>query len=174
MKKFAVTPELKKRLTYAIPLVILFYFANKLSCLVRLAPGEGIHKLVAALGDLSGLFSPPLPSFAPVDLLVGLGVAGAIFAASMSKRKEAKKFRQDVEYGSARWGTSADIKPFMDADPMNNMILTKTEGMMMGSRPKNPKYARNKNVLVIGGSGSGKKRLQPAMCKWAVAFCRPG
>ncbi len=93
---------------------------------------------------------------------------------SMSKRKEAKKFRQDVEYGSARWGTSADIKPFMDADPMNNMILTKTEGMMMGSRPKNPKYARNKNVLVIGGSGSGKRRLQACNVQMGLWLCRPG
>lgn len=165
-----VSPELKKRLIFAIPLIGLFYIANKLSALVRLSPGEGIHKLMNGLSNISGLFANPLPSFQGIDLLVGLGVAGIIFAVVQSKRKEAKKFRQDVEYGSARWGTAADIKPFMDKDPMNNIILTQTEGLMMGSRPKNPKHARNKNVLVIGGSGSGERApgLQFANGPWAL------
>lgn len=170
--KPTITPALKKRLMFAIPLLTLFYFANKFSALVRLSAGEGIRKLANALTDMSGLLDSPLPSFNGIDLLVGLACAGAIFAMVQSKSKRAKKFRQDVEYGSARWGTPVDIKPFTDKDPQKNVILTQTEGLMMGSRPKNPKYARNKNVLVIGGSGSGSN---PIACnsQMGCGICRP-
>lgn len=151
-----MTPETKKKIMFAVPLVLLFYLANKFSQLVRLSPGaDGLNKMINALSGLSRLLEQPLLSFYPTDLLVGLLCAGLVLAMVHSKSKKAKKFRQDVEYGSARWGTAADIRPFMDKDPRQNVILTQTEGLMMGSRPKNPKHARNKNILVIGGSGSG-------------------
>jgi type IV secretion system protein VirD4 len=100
-----------------------------------------------------------LPSFHPFDLLVGAAVAAAFALAVKVKRMNAKKYRQGVEYGSARWGTKKDIQPFINPDFHQNVILTKTEALTMESRPKNPKYARNKNVLIIGGSGSGKTRF---------------
>lgn len=151
-----LTPEMKKGIIFAIPLVLLFYVADKVAALFRLAAGDFTAKLLYTFMNINHLFDNPLPSFHPADLLFGLAVAGAVLGVVYSKRKNAKKFRQDVEYGSARWGTKADIQPFMDADPANNIILTQTEGLMMSSRPKSPKYARNKNVLVIGGSGSGE------------------
>ena len=104
-------------------------------------------------------FANPLPSFHPVDLLVGL-VAGALLKLAVYvKGKNRKKLRQGEEYGSARWGKPEDIKPYMDPEFSNNVILTQTEFLTMNSRPKQPKYARNKNILVIGGSGSGKTRF---------------
>ena len=101
----------------------------------------------------------PLPSFHPLDLLIGLGCGAALRLAVYLKGKNAKKYRHNTEYGSARWGTHKDIEPFMDENPENNIILTKTEGLTMSSRPKNPANARNKNVLIVGGSGSGKTRF---------------
>jgi type IV secretion system protein VirD4 len=109
--------------------------------------------------NFSAAFANPLPSFHPVDMLVGIAGALIIKAVVYFKGKNAKKYRQGVEYGSARWGTPADIKPYVDDDPDNNIILTETERLTMSSRPKQPKYARNKNILVIGGSGSGKTRF---------------
>ena len=102
-------------------------------------------------------------SFIPIihltDILIGIGVASLIKFIVYSKDKNAKKFRQGKEYGSARWGTRKDIEPYMDEKLQNNILLTQTERLTMNGRPKNPKYARNKNVLVIGGSGSGKTRV---------------
>lgn len=154
-----ISPEMKKRLLFAIPLVILFYFTGKLAELFRLAAGAGVYKLTNTLANLPRMLDNPLPSLHPYDLLFALACTGAVLGIVYAKGKKSKKFRQDVEYGSARWGTAADIKPYMDKDPWQNVILTQTEGLMMGSRPKNPKHARNKNVLVIGGSGSGKTRF---------------
>ncbi|NLS84253.1 MAG: type IV secretory system conjugative DNA transfer family protein [Ruminococcaceae bacterium] len=116
-------------------------------------------KFYGVMMYFSHAFSSPLPSFHPVDLLVGLCGAAALRLAVYIKSKNRKKYRQGMEYGSARWGTPEDIKPYMDADPENNIILTATEKLTMNGRPKEPKYARNKNVLVIGGSGSGKTRF---------------
>ena len=104
-------------------------------------------------------FENPLPSFHPADMVVGIVGAVAVRLIIYFKGKNAKKYRQGMEYGSARWGTAQDIKPYMDDKPENNIILTETEGLTMSSRPKQPKYARNKNVVVIGGSGSGKTRF---------------
>jgi len=154
-----ISPEMKKRLLFAIPLVILFYFTGKLAELFRLAAGAGVYKLTNTLANLPRMLDNPLPSLHPYDLLFALVCTGAVLGIIYARGKKSKKFRQDVEYGSARWGTAADIKPYMDKDPWQNVILTQTEGLMMGSRPKNPKHARNKNVLVIGGSGSGKTRF---------------
>ena len=154
-----ISPEMKKRLLFAIPLVILLYFTDKLAELFRLAAGTGVYKLTNALANLPRMLDNPLPSLHPYDLLFALVCTGAVLGVVYAKGKKSKKFRQDVEYGSARWGTAADIKPYMVKDPWQNVILTQTEGLMMGSRPKNPKHARNKNVLVIGGSGSGKTRF---------------
>jgi len=154
-----ISPEMKKRLLFAIPLIILFYFTGKLAALFRLAAGAGVYKLTNALANLPRMLDNPLPSLHPYDLLFALACTGAVLGIVYARGRKSKKFRQDVEYGSARWGTAADIKPYMDKDPWQNVILTQTEGLMMGSRPKNPKHARNKNVLVIGGSGSGKTRF---------------
>ena len=104
-------------------------------------------------------FATPLPSLAPMDLLIGIVGAVVIRLAVYVKGKNAKKYRKGMEYGSARWGNAEDIKPYIDPIFENNVLLTQTERLMMSSRPKHPKYARNKNVLVIGGSGSGKTTL---------------
>ena len=100
-----------------------------------------------------------MPSFIPFDLLIGIVCGAALKLAVYIKGKNAKKYRHNVEYGSARWGTHADIEPYMDPVFANNVILSQTERLTMSSRPKNPKYARNKNILVVGGSGSGKTRF---------------
>ena len=117
------------------------------------------EKLLFVFSNFQAAFQNPFPSLHPQDFLVGF--AGALVARGLiyMKQQDAKKFRQGVEYGSARWGTAADIKPYVDEDPDNNIILSQTERLTMSSRPKNPKYARNKNILVIGGSGSGKTRF---------------
>ena len=111
------------------------------------------------MDGLNAAFASALPSFHPSDLLVGILCGGALRLAVYSKGKNAKKYRKGTEYGSARWGTAEDIKPYMDPVFRNNVILTQTEGLTMNSRPKDPKTARNKNILVIGGSGSGKTRF---------------
>ena len=111
------------------------------------------------MGGFSAAFQSPWPSFDPFDLLVGLGVACILRLLVLEKSRNAKKYRRNSEYGSARWGTHADIAPFIDPDPWNNIILTKTESLTMSNRPKDPRNARNKNVLVVGGSGSGKTRF---------------
>ena len=152
--------NIKKHLILSIPYLIVWYLADKLGWLYRVAEGTlAGEKLLFVFSDFQAAFHNPLPSFHPHDFLVG--VAGALIARGLiyMKQQDAKKFRQGVEYGSARWGTPADIKPYVDENPDNNIILSQTERLTMNSRPKNPKYARNKNILVIGGSGSGKTRF---------------
>ena len=153
-------PDMKKLILLNLPYVFAFYFADKIAAVFRLAPGaEFIDKLTNGFAVFGTAFANPLPSFHPVDLLVGL-VAGALLKLAVYvKGKNRKKFRQGEEYGSARWGKPEDIKPYMDPEFSNNVILTQTEFLTMNSRPKQPKYARNKNILVIGGSGSGKTRF---------------
>ena len=127
---------------------------------VRLSPGADLSgKLVSIGSGFSAAFSNALPSFNPMDLLIGIVGAVVIRLAVYVKGKNAKKYRKGMEYGSARWGNAEDIKPYIDPIFENNVLLTQTERLMMSSRPKHPKYARNKNVLVIGGSGSGKTRF---------------
>ena len=152
--------DIKKHLILSIPYLIVWYLADKLGWLYRVAEGTlAGEKLLFVFSNFQAAFHNPLPSFHPHDFLVG--VAGALIARGLiyMKQQDAKKFRQGVEYGSARWGTPADIKPYVDENPDNNIILSQTERLTMNSRPKNPKYARNKNILVIGGSGSGKTRF---------------
>ena len=153
-------PDVKKLVLLNLPYVFAFYFADKIAAVFRLAPGtEFIDKLTNGFAVFGTAFANPLPSFHPVDLLIGL-IAGALLKLAVYvKGKNRKKFRQGEEYGSARWGKPEDIKPYTDPEFSNNVILTQTEYLTMNSRPKQPKYARNKNVLVIGGSGSGKTRF---------------
>ena len=153
--------NLKKLLILNIPYVLIGLYATKLVEGWRLAEGmDASQKFLHYPGGLGAAFQSPFPSFHPVDLLIGLALAGLLRLAVYIKGQNAKKFRKNVEYGSARWGTPADIEPFMDPVFENNVILTQTERLTMASRPKNGvSYARNKNVLVIGGSGSGKTRF---------------
>ena len=152
--------SIKKIILPNLPYLFIALFATKFPQAWRLAEGvDASEKLLHLLDSLAGAFRSPLPSFHPLDLCIGILIAAAIRLAVYLKAKNAKKYRKNVEYGSARWGTREDIAPFMDADPRRNIILTQTEGLMMSNRPKNPKDARNKNVLVVGGSGSGKTRF---------------
>jgi len=154
------TEKLKKYVLPNLPYLLVFWFFDKLGWAYRLAPGvDFVRKLTGSVTTINAAFANPLPSLVPFDLFVGLAGAAAIYAVVYFKGKNARKYRKGVEYGSARWGTKKDIQPFMDPKPENNIILTQTEGLTMNPRPKNPKYARNKNVLIVGGSGSGKTRF---------------
>ena len=150
----------KKLLIPNIPYVFIGLLATKLGQVARLAPGfDFSSKALHIMDGLEAAFSNPLPSFYPIDLLVGIAAAVIIRLVVYVKGKNAKKYRRNIEYGSARWGTREDIAPFVDPVFENNIILTQTESLMMSNRPKDPRNARNKNVLVIGGSGSGKTRF---------------
>lgn len=150
----------KKLILMNLPYILAGYFFDKIAWLWRVSPGSNASdKMMAAMNGLNDLFSNPLPSFFPKDLLIGIAGGVALRLVVYFKAKNAKKFRQGVEYGSARWGNAKDIEPYVDPVFENNVILTETERLMMSGRPKQPKYARNKNILVIGGSGSGKTRF---------------
>ena len=142
------------------PYVIFGYVFNKVSWLYGQQAGDNtLQKVLDTINGMGGAFVNPFPSFMPRDLLVGVGCGIGFRMVVYYKAKNAKKFRQGVEYGSARWGTAKDIEPYVDPVFENNVLLTATERLMMSGRPKQPKYARNKNILVIGGSGSGKTRF---------------
>ena len=142
------------------PYVIFGYVFNKVSWLYGQQAGDNtLQKVLDTINGMGGAFVNPFPSFMPRDLLVGMGCGIGFRMVVYYKAKNAKKFRQGVEYGSARWGTAKDIEPYVDPVFENNVLLTATERLMMSGRPKQPKYARNKNILVIGGSGSGKTRF---------------
>ena len=150
----------KKLVLMNLPYVLAGYFCDKTACLWRVSPGQDASaKMMAVMAGMEDLFSNPLPSFHPKDLLIGIGCGIALRLIVYFKAKNAKKFRHGMEYGSARWGTAKDIEPYVDPVFENNVLLTETERLMMSGRPKQPKYARNKNILVIGGSGSGKTRF---------------
>ena len=156
--------NLKKLILLNLPYLLFVYPFDKLSQAVRLAPGADLSAKILSIGDgFTAAFSSLGLSFNPVDLLVGIAGAVILRMAVHMKGKNAKKYRHGMEYGSARWGTAADIAPYMDKDFFQNIPMTMTERITMSSRPKQPKYARNKNILVIGGSGSGKTRF----------FCKP-
>ena len=153
-------PEIKKLLILNAPYLLFVWLFDKVGAAVRLSPGADASAKLLHLGDgFSAAFSSAAPSFHPADL--ALGIAGAVIVRLIIyvKGKNAKKYRKGMEYGSARWGTAEDIKPYTDPVFENNIPLTQTERLTMNSRPKQPKYARNKNILVIGGSGSGKTRF---------------
>ena len=154
------TTRLKKLLILNTPYVVIGLYATKLGEAWRLAEGtDASNKFLHLMDGLSAAFRSPFPSFYPADLLIGIVVGCLLRLAVYEKGRNAKKYRHNVEYGSARWGTHSDIAPFIDPDPWNNVILTKTESLTMNSRPKAPRNARNRNVLVVGGSGSGKTRF---------------
>ena len=150
----------KKLILPNIPYLLFVYLFDKVGQAVRLSPGADLSGKVLSLADgFSAAFANPLPSLAPMDLLIGIVGAVLIRLMVYFKGKNAKKYRKGIEYGSARWGNAEDIKPYTDPIFQNNVLLTQTERLTMNSRPKQPKYARNKNILVIGGSGSGKTRF---------------
>ena len=155
-----IDKKLKKKLLLNAPYALFAYLFDKAAQAIRLAPGSNASQKLLRLGNgFRTVLSNPFPSFHPIDLLIGVAGAVIVWIAVYVKGKNAKKFRKNMEYGSARWGTPEDIAPYMDENPRNNLILTRTEGLTMNSRPKDPKTARNKNVLVVGGSGSGKTRF---------------
>lgn len=150
--------NVKKLLLPNLPYVFIALFATKLGQAARLAPGADLsQKALHIMEGFAAAFQSVLPSSHPIDLCVGVAAALLIRLAVYVKGKNAKKYRKNMEYGSARWGTAEDIKPFMDPVFENNIILTQTERLTMNSRPKDPRTARNKNVLIIGGSGSGRR-----------------
>lgn len=150
----------KKLVLTNLPYVLTAFYADRASCLYRSSPGEDIgNKLLYAMEHADRIFTGILLSFDLRDLLVGVTVAVILKLLVWQKQSDAKKLRKGIEYGSARWGTTEDIKPYMSEDPWMNIPLTATEALTMESRPKQPKYARNKNIVVIGGSGSGKTRF---------------
>ena len=156
--------NMKKLFLLNLPYLLFVYPFDKLVQAFRLAPGADLSGKLLSIGDgFTAVFSSPWLSFHPTDLLIGIAGALILRMAVYLKGKNAKKYRHGIEYGSARWGTAADIAPYMDKDFFQNIPMTQTERITMASRPKQPKYARNKNILVIGGSGSGKTRF----------FCKP-
>ena len=156
--------NMKKLFLLNFPYLLFVYPFDKLAQAFRLAPGADLSGKLLSIGDgLTAALSSLWLSFHPTDLLIGIAGAVVLRMAVYLKGKNAKKYRHGIEYGSARWGTAADIAPYMDKDFFQNIPMTQTERITMASRPKQPKYARNKNILVIGGSGSGKTRF----------FCKP-
>ena len=168
----------KRLLLLNLPYVLFALLGTKLGQAWRFAPGFGFsEKFLHLMQGMAAAFQTALPSFQPFDLLIGVLFAAIIWLAVYIKGKNAKKFRKNQEYGSARWGNAEDIAPYMDDDFRNNIILTQTEMLTMNNRPPDPKTARNKNVLIIGGSGSGKTRfwLKPNLMqcnseKYPVSF----
>ena len=156
--------NMKKLFLLNLPYLLFVYPFDKLAQAFRLAPGADLSGKLFSIGDgLTAALSTLWLSFHPTDLLIGIAGAVILRMAVYLKGKNAKKYRHGIEYGSALWGTAADITPYMDKDFFQNIPMTQTERITMASRPKQPKYARNKNILVIGGSGSGKTRF----------FCKP-
>ena len=154
------TKKLTKLLALYLPYILLGLLATNFGEAWRLAEGKELgDKIMSMMGTIPMAFANPLPSLHPLDLLVGLCCGAGLRLAVYLRGKNAKKYRHGVEYGSARWGTPKDIEPFMAPKFADNIILTKTERLMMSNRPPDPKNARNKNVLVVGGSGSGKTRF---------------
>lgn len=152
--------NLKKLLIPNLPYAVIGLYVTKLSEAWRLTPGVDFSEKLLNIGNgFAQAFAVPLPSFHPTDLCIGLMLGAVLRLAVHLKGKNAKKYRKNTEYGSARWGTAQDIQPYIDPVFENNIILTQTERLMMSGRPKNPANARNKNVLIVGGSGSGKTRF---------------
>ena len=152
--------EIKRQLVLHVPYIVFGLFCTNLGEGWRMAEGaDNPERILSFMTTLPAALSVPLPSFQPFDLMIGIICGILLRIAVYLRAKDAKKFRHNVEYGSARWGTKKDIAPFEDPVFRNNIILTKTESLMMSNRPKNPANARNKNVLIVGGSGSGKTRF---------------
>ncbi len=154
--------NLKKMLILHIPYILIGAFATNLGEAWRIAAGTNFSEKIQGMvlgGGFGAAFSNPMPSLHPLDLIIGIAVGAILRLAVYMKGKNAKKYRHNAEYGSARWGTLGDIEPFVDSKFENNILLSQSERITMNGRPAEPKYARNKNVLVVGGSGSGKTRF---------------
>ena len=167
-------PNVKKLLILNAPYLLFVWLFMKVGEAFRLSPGADLSgKLLHIMEGITAAFEKPLPSLNGQDFLIGIAGAVILRLAVYMKGKNAKKYRKGVEYGSARWGNAKDIEPYIDPDFYNNVLLTQTERLTMNSRPKSPKYARNKNVLVIGGSGSGKTRffVKPNLMQMHSSYC---
>jgi len=157
-----MSKDIKKLLILNVPYILVGAFATNLGEAWRIAEGTNMSEKVQGLvlgGGFSTAFANPMPSLHPIDIIVGIVCGAGLRLAVYLKGKNAKKYRHGQEYGSARWGNHEDIAPFEDPKFSENVILSQTERITMSSRPSQPKYARNKNVLVVGGSGSGKTRF---------------
>lgn len=166
--------DFKKLLILNLPYLLFVWLFDKAAQAVRLSPGADFSAKLLHIGQgFSAAFETALPSFHPLDLLIGIVGAVIIRLIIYTKGKNAKKYRKGTEYGSARWGGKTDIQPYIDPDFQNNIILTQTERLTMSSRPPKPQYARNKNVVVIGGSGSGKTRffVKPNLMQMHSSYC---
>ena len=166
--------ENRKKLLFCLPYAFLFWVFDKAAEAYRLSSGKDIlEKAMGAVADIEEVFQrDPLPSLHPNDLTAALVCVAVVWAFVYLRGKSNKKFRPGVEYGSARWGTKKDIAPFIDRKFANNILLTRTERIMVG-RNKRPKYNINKNILVIGGSGSGKTRfhVKPNLMQMYGSYC---
>ena len=168
------TSKIKKLILPNLPYAGIFWFFSKCGEAYRVSTeSDTLRKIMDAIANLNTALSRPLPSLNPFDLCVGLIGAAAVFGIVLYKKHHRKKWRKDIEYGSARWGNKKDIAPYVDPKPENNLILTATESLTLNGRPSNPKYARNKNVLIVGGSGSGKTRffLKPNLMQCHSSYC---
>jgi len=166
--------NIKKIILPNLPYVLFVWLFDKVGQTFRLAGGADLSTKILNLGGgISAAFESMVPSFHPADLLIGIAGAVIIRLVVYFKGRNAKKYRKGMEYGSARWGGAEDIKPYMDPVFQNNVLLTQTERLTMQGRPKQPKYARNKNILVIGGSGSGKTRFfcKPNLMQMHSSYC---
>ena len=166
--------DVKKLLIQVAPYLLAAYFANKIAYGYRISIGADFWaKVMALFNDFGRCFKNPFPSFYGIDLLIGIAAGVGFKLLVIYKQKNAKKYRKGAEYGSARWGTEKDIAPFIAPEFEDNILLTETERMMLNGRPDNPEYARNKNVMVIGGSGSGKTRffVKPNLMQMNCSYC---
>ncbi len=155
-----MNPKLKKKIILNLPYILVGLYGTKFGHAYRIASGTTLKEKMSGFGaGYEVAFATIFPSFHISDLIFGLLMGGGLWLIIYNKGKNAKVYRHGVEHGSARWGTAQDIEPFVDPHFPDNVILTQTERLMMGSRPPDPKNARNKNVLIIGGSGSGKTRF---------------
>ena len=167
-------PDLKKLIITNLPYLLFVWLFGKMGEAWRLAAGaDASQKMLHFMDSLAAAFANGLPSFHPFDLCIGIAGAVLVRLAVYLKGKNAKKYRHGMEYGSARWGGPKDIAPYIDPVFENNILLTQTERLTMNGRPKDPKTARNKNVLVIGGSGSGKTRffVKPNLMQMHSSYC---
>ena len=167
-------PDVKKIIITNLPYLLFVWLFGKMGEAWRLAAGaDASQKMLHFMDSLAAAFANGLPSFHPFDLCIGIAGAVLVRLTVYLKGKNAKKYRHGMEYGSARWGGAKDIAPYIDPVFENNILLTQTERLTMNSRPKDPKTARNKNVLVIGGSGSGKTRffVKPNLMQMHSSYC---